>query len=206
MKKILTPLFLVLVVLTACGKGKKAEPPKKAGPFGIVRSSWTAETTPQDRVNRALEVRNVDIALTGSEKATIETNKGTIVAELYSKDAPLTVRNFIRLAECGFYDNLIWHRYVSDFVIQGGDPLGRGTGNSGYNIQFEKNPRKHEEGVLAMARGSDYNSASCQFYISLKALPNLDGEYVVFGKVHEGMDVVKQLRAQDTIRSIHISK
>jgi len=84
--------------------------------------------------------------------------------------------------------------------------MGNGRGNAGYNIQFESNSRKHELGALGMARGSDLNSASCQFYICLAPQPGLDGSYVVFGKVLEGMDAVKQLRAGDTIKRVSISR
>ncbi|MEA3310990.1 MAG: peptidylprolyl isomerase, partial [candidate division WOR-3 bacterium] len=162
--------------------------------------------TPQDRVKVALAVKDKDIELQGNEKATIETNKGAIVIKLYSNDAPNTVRNFIRLAESGFYDGLIWHRYEPGFVLQGGDPLGSGSGNPGYNIPFEANERKHELGAVGMARGQDLNSAGCQFYICLSPQPGLDGGYVVFAKTVEGMDVVNELRRGDSIVKITISR
>ncbi|MBN2381234.1 peptidylprolyl isomerase [candidate division WOR-3 bacterium] len=155
---------------------------------------------------RAILVRTRKIELSGTEKATIQTNKGAFVIELFSEDAPNTVVNFIRLAESGFYDGLIWHRYVPDFVIQGGDPTGTGSGNPGYSIDFEANDRTHEEGAVGMARSMDINSASCQFYVCLEPCHGLDGSYCVFGKTIEGMEVVQQLRAGDSIIKISVHK
>lgn len=116
------------------------------------------------------------------------------------------MKNFIRLAEAGSYDRLIRHRYVEGFVIQGGDPLGKGFGNAGYTIDYEESGRSHEKGAVGMARGQDKNSASCQFYISLEPATFLDGSYAVFGKVIEGMDAVQELRAQDSIIKITITR
>jgi len=160
--------------------------------------------SPEDRIKLALSVRDKKIELTGEEKAVVYTNKGKFVITLYSKDAPYTVKNFIRLSEVGFYNGTIFHRYVENFVIQGGDPYGTGYGDAGYNIFFEKNPKTHEKGAVGMARGSDLNSASCQFYICLSPQHQLDGKYVVFGKVTEGMEVVEKLRKNDTIIKIEI--
>ncbi|MBD3286484.1 peptidylprolyl isomerase [candidate division WOR-3 bacterium] len=149
-------------------------------------------------------MRSFEVKLEGTEKAIVETNKGNFWIELYSKDAPNTVSNFIRLGESGFYDGLTWHRYVEGFVIQGGDPTGTGMGDPGYTIDFEENERVHETGAVGMARKPDINSASCQFYIALNPLPQLDGKYCVFGIVTEGMDAVRQLRAADTILRIEV--
>jgi cyclophilin family peptidyl-prolyl cis-trans isomerase len=138
--------------------------------------------------------------------ADVETDKGNIRIVLDEANAPTTAGNFITLAESGFYDGLKFHRYVKGFVIQGGDPKGDGTGGSGKTIPLEKTSiYKHDEaGILAMARSSDPNSASCQFYITLAPAPHLDGGYAAFGKVSEGLDVVLNLRAGDTIRKISI--
>lgn len=129
----------------------------------------------------------------GKMKAIIETNMGTITIEFYEKDAPKTVKNFVDLAEKGFYDGLTFHRVIKGFVIQGGDPRGDGTGNPGYNIAAEFNKNPHVAGTVAMARGQDINSAGCQFYICLGRVPNLDGKYTVFGHVVDGMDVVYKI-------------
>lgn len=140
---------------------------------------------------------------TRSTTVTIETNKGTIKAELYDEKAPVTVKNFIGLARSGFYDGLSWHRYVRGFVIQGGDPNGDGTGGSKNTIPLEIHPDlKHIKGALGMARSQDPDSASSQFYITLESTPNLDGGYAVFGHVTEGMDIVLQLREGDSIEKV----
>ncbi len=220
MKKTIGVLLMGILAaaMIYCSKTEKKEEPKQEplppptvtkaepGPFGITRHLWDSTDTPQDRIEVALAVKDEDIELQGNEKATIETNKGTIVVKLYSKDAPKTVRNFIRLAESGFYDGLIWHRYEPGFVLQGGDPLNSGSGNPGYNIAFEHNNRKHELGAVGMARGQDLNSAGCQFYFCLAPQPGLDGNYVVFAKTVEGMDVVNELRRGDSIVKVTISR
>ncbi|MGH9768752.1 MAG: peptidylprolyl isomerase [Blastocatellia bacterium] len=138
--------------------------------------------------------------------AVIETNKGTIKFALHEDLAPITTANFIELAQRNFYDGLKFHRVVPDFVIQGGCPYGTGTGGSGKNIPLEVTPNlKHgEAGAVAMARSNDRNSASSQFYITLSPTPSLDGEYAVFGRVTEGMDVVRQIRVGDVMNSVTI--
>lgn len=124
---------------------------------------------------------------------------GTIEAELYPHLAPNTVNNFIELANSKFYDGLIFHRVVKDFVIQGGDPEGTGTGGPGYSIagEFEdngfKNDIKHEKGILSMARSQQPDSAGSQFFIVTKDAPNLDKQYAAFGKVIKGMNVVDKI-------------
>jgi cyclophilin family peptidyl-prolyl cis-trans isomerase len=139
--------------------------------------------------------------------ATIETNKGTITFELYEDLAPITTANFINLAERKFYDGLTFHRVEPGFVIQGGCPLGNGTGSSDKRIPLEVTPNlKHgAAGAVAMARSSDPNSASCQFYITLAPTPFLDMNYAVFGRVTEGMDVVEQIRVGDQMTSVQIA-
>ena len=121
---------------------------------------------------------------------------GTIRAELYGDTAPVTVENFVSLARAGFYDGLTFHRIISGFMIQGGDPLGNGTGGSENRIKGEfaancvANSLKHTRGVLSMARSSAYDSASSQFFIMHQDAPHLDGQYAAFGKVTEGMEIV----------------
>ena len=123
-------------------------------------------------------------------------NGGVIKAELYPEIAPNTVNNFISLINKGFYDGVIFHRVIPGFMIQGGDPLGRGTGGPGYCIKGEftgngfKNDLHHSAGVLSMARTMAPNSAGSQFFIMHEDAPHLDGQYASFGKVIEGMDVV----------------
>lgn len=126
---------------------------------------------------------------------------GTIKAELYPEIAPNTVNNFISLANKGFYNGLTFHRVIKDFMIQGGDPNGNGTGGPGYSIKGEfgnngfTNNLKHTEGVLSMARAGDPNSAGSQFFIMTKEADHLDNEYAAFGKVIEGMDVVHKIES-----------
>ena len=140
------------------------------------------------------------------EYATIETDYGIIKAEIYTAKAPITAKNFIGLANSGFYNGLKFHRVEPGFVVQGGDPNGDGTGGSGKNIPLEINPElKHVKGVLAMARSNDPNSASSQFYITLAPAPFLDGNYAVFGKVVQGMDVVEKIKVGDKMNKVYVS-
>ncbi len=126
-------------------------------------------------------------------------NGKKIKAELYPDIAPITCANFEKLVKEGFYDGLTFHRVISGFMIQGGCPLGTGTGGSGTNIKGEfaangvKNDLKHTRGVLSMARSMMPNSASSQFFIMHADAPHLDGNYAAFGKVVEGMDVVDEI-------------
>lgn len=138
--------------------------------------------------------------------ATIETNKGTIKFTLYEDQAPITTANFIKLAGEKFYDGLKFHRYEKGFVIQGGCPYGTGTGSSDKKIPLEVSPSlKHgEAGAVAMARSSDPNSASCQFYITLGRADFLDNNYAVFGRVTEGLDIVNEIRAGDVMSTVSV--
>ena len=126
-----------------------------------------------------------------------EMDDGSIIrAELYPEVAPVTVENFLKLVNKGFYNGLTFHRIIPGFMIQGGDPEGTGMGGPGYTIKGEfasngvKNDLKHTRGVLSMARAMDPNSAGSQFFIMHEDAPHLDGEYAAFGKVIEGIDTV----------------
>ena len=127
--------------------------------------------------------------------AVVETSMGTFKFELFLDKAPITAKNFIDLADKGFYNGLTFHRIVPGFVIQGGDPQGDGSGGPGYTIKGEFIPElKHDAaGVVAMARTPDPDSAGSQFYITLAPQPRLDGSYAVFGRVIEGLDVVMRI-------------
>lgn len=139
---------------------------------------------------------------TQNPQVTIEMeNGGKIILELYPDKAPNTVYNFLSLAGSGFYDGLIFHRVISNFMIQGGDPEGTGMGGPGYTIKGEmanngneKNDVSHVRGVLSMARSRSYDSAGSQFFIVVEDSPHLDDEYTAFGKVIEGMDVVDKIK------------
>ena len=129
---------------------------------------------------------------------------GVMKVELYPEIAPITVKNFIDLASKGFYNGLIFHRVISGFMIQGGDPEGTGAGGPGYCIKGEfrangvPNDLSHERGVLSMARAGDPNSAGSQFFIMHEDYPSLDGQYAAFGKVIEGIEVVDKIASVKT--------
>lgn len=138
------------------------------------------------------------------QKATIELETGKIVIELYDKDAPNTVANFVKLARQGYYNGLRFHRVVPGFVVQGGDPKGDGSGGPGYTIKDEFNSRKHLIGTVAMARTAAPNSAGSQFYITLAPQPPLDGKYTVFGQVVEGMELVMKIKRGDIMKKVTV--
>ena len=131
-------------------------------------------------------------------------NGKNIKIELYPDVAPITVANFEKLVKEGFYDGLIFHRVISGFMIQGGDPMGTGMGGAKEKIKGEflangvRNNLKHTRGVISMARSAMPNSASSQFFIMHKAAPHLDGAYAAFGKIIEGMDIVNKIAETDT--------
>ncbi len=131
--------------------------------------------------------------------AVIETNMGTMEIELYTEKAPITTKNFIDLANKNFYDTLIFHRVIKDFMIQGGDPLGTGTGGPGYTIkdEFHKDLKHDSAGILSMANAGP-NTGGSQFFITLIATPWLDNRHSVFGKVTKGMDVLKKIGSVKT--------
>ena len=138
--------------------------------------------------------------------ATIETNRGTIKIELFDDKAPKTVENFEKLAGKGYYDGLTFHRVIGDFMIQGGCPLGTGTGGPGYKFADEFHPDlKHDKpGILSMAN-SGPNTNGSQFFITHVPTPHLDGKHSVFGQVIEGQDVVNAIRKGDVMESVVIS-
>jgi peptidyl-prolyl cis-trans isomerase B (cyclophilin B) len=131
--------------------------------------------------------------------ATLQTNQGTIELELFDDDAPKTVENFKKLAGDGFYDGVIFHRVIPDFMIQGGDPTGTGTGGPGYQFEDEFNDHKIERGALAMANAGPNTNGSQFFIVTADACPWLDGKHTVFGKVTSGMDVADAISNVDTV-------
>lgn len=202
------PLFIVMLmmlvlVISACGAKKTAEgtttPSTPAAPTENTTPPATAETN-KDTKTETLEekIANKD---SKNPVVTIEMNNGKIIkAELYPKVAPNTVNNFISLINKGFYNGTIFHRVIPDFMIQGGDPEGTGTGGPGYNIKGEfsqnnfQNDLLHTRGVLSMARSQMPDSAGSQFFIMVAdSYPSLDGLYASFGKVTEGLDVVDEI-------------
>ena len=173
-----------------------------------------------------------DVTVAGTEVAVMTTSKGVVKLEFFADDAPNTVASFIELAESGLYDEVKFHRVISGFVAQAGDPQTKdlstervvevvglqdqgvyqpgdprlGTGGPGWMMKAEFNERPHETGTLAMARSAAVDSAGSQFYICLAPQPRLDGQYTVFGRVIDGMDVVATLAVGDVIESVVIER
>ena len=130
--------------------------------------------------------------------ATLHTNHGPIAVELFDEDAPKTVANFVKLAGDGFYDGVIFHRIIPDFMIQGGDPTGTGSGGPGYQYEDEYNSQPVVRGALAMANAGPNTNGSQFFIVTADACPWLDGKHTVFGRVTDGMDVVTEIEAVET--------
>src|SRR5579875_2266203 len=139
--------------------------------------------------------------------ATLETSRGTIVVDLFAKEAPKTVNNFVFLAREGFYDGTTFHRVIPNFMIQGGDPEGSGRGGPGYRFEDETkgNPHKHKVGSLSMANAGP-NTNGSQFFITHVVTDWLDGKHTVFGQVRKGQDVVNAIKQGDTLKSVTISE
>lgn len=191
MKKTITKLMLCIfsiTLLVSCGKGEADSGTNSQG------EAEKFITVPDEPKN--LPIATIDIE-----------GFGVIKAELYPHKAPNTVNNFIDLANSNFYDGVIFHRIISEFMAQGGDPQGTGAGGPGYSIAgefpnngFEVNDIKHKKGILSMARTDAMDTAGSQFFIMTADYPSLDGKYAAFGKVIEGMDVVDKLNAVKTAR------
>ncbi len=184
-------------------KTDKEQAPMKSEPL-------PPNTPPRDREGYYNTPPEMSIDDSKQYIATIHTDKGQIVMELDALYAPQHVNNFVFLTKEGFFDGLTFHRYEPGFVIQGGDPLGAGSGGPGYRIPAEIG-LLHEKGAVAMARQGDATnpekkSSGSQFYITLEATPFLDGGYSVFGKVVEGMDVVRQIRRGDVMTKVVVEE
>ena len=139
-------------------------------------------------------------------RVTIETNRGDMVLELYPEHAPKTVNNFVFLTQEGFYDGIVFHRVINDFMIQGGDPTGTGRGGPGYKFEDEAaaNPLKHETAVISMAN-SGPNTNGSQFFITHSPQPHLNGKHTVFGKVVEGKQIVNAIQQGDKMVKVIVS-
>lgn len=210
---------LVLALATGCAPNSSAgDEPDQMHANAPLDS---AETTEEEGIGfEEAGMHESPVQVSGTETAVVETSKGTVVLEFFGDDAPNHVASFIELAEEGYYDGLKFHRVIPGFVAQGGDPITRdltpdqvrqgapgvGTGGPGWNLKAEFNSRKHETGTLAMARSQSPDSAGSQFYICLAPQPSLDGQYTVFGRVAEGMDVVMSIGVGDTIDSVTIRR
>ena len=146
---------------------------------------------------------------TKNYEATMQTNKGNIELKLFAADAPKTVNNFVFLARDGFYDGVVFHRVISNFMVQGGDPTGTGSGGPGYRFadEVKANPNKHETGSLSMANAGP-NTNGSQFFITHAPQPHLDGRHTVFGQVtgKKSQNVVDAIRQGDNIKTVTISE
>lgn len=140
-------------------------------------------------------------------RVTIETNRGEMELELYPEHAPKTVNNFVFLAQEGFYDGIVFHRVISDFMTQGGDPTGTGRGGPGYKFEDEvaENPLRHETAVISMAN-SGPNTNGSQFFITHSPQPHLNGMHTVFGKVVEGQEIVDAIQQGDRMVKVMVSE
>jgi peptidyl-prolyl cis-trans isomerase B (cyclophilin B) len=194
MKKAFILCVLLAFFLVGCGGEKEAQMEQaEEQAEEVMEPEEMAETEEATK-----PISKESIVREKNPVVVIETSFGNIELELFWDKTPKTAENMLRLVLSGFYDGLAFHRIVPNFVIQGGDPLGNGMGGPGYTIDFEQADTKHLRGSLGMARSQDLNSAGSQFYICLQALPNLDGKYVVFGKVVKGMDVVDKIAQVET--------
>ncbi|MCD6588872.1 MAG: peptidylprolyl isomerase [Candidatus Fermentibacteraceae bacterium] len=140
-------------------------------------------------------------------KVSIETDRGTISIDLFPEFAPVTVNNFVTLAKDGFYDGVTFHRVISNFMVQGGDPTGTGMGGPGYNFkdEFSGNPLTHETGSLSMANAGPGTNGS-QFFITHSPQPHLNGKHTVFGKVTSGQDVVDRIVQGDVMLKVTVEE
>jgi len=176
-------LVLTTLLLTSCGSPTPAPQPKP-------------ESAPPPKPKTYSAPPSMIIDTSKHYTATIETEKGDLVLELFASDVPVTVNNFVFLSREGFYDGSTFHRVIPGFMVQGGDPTGTGMGNAGYKFDDEFTTHTHEAGTLSMAN-SGRNTNSAQFFITYAPQHGLDGKHTVFGKLIEGMDVLKKLTPRD---------
>jgi len=182
-------LFAAVVLVPGCIERAEAQPPASPAAKG-------APTKEAPKGGKKVK-----------QTAVITMEKGGVIAiEFFSEDAPKTVENFVTLAKKGYYDGVTFHRVEPNFVVQGGDPKGDGTGGPGYTIKDEFNKQKHVRGVVAMARTQAPNSAGSQFYFTLAPAHFLDGQYTVFGRVTSGMEVVDKIKVGDKMKSVKITE
>lgn len=199
-KLLLTGLILTLAFLAfGCSDdGNQAAPPptqdEQAKPQEVSDSDIDQNTEDEEMS----EAPAMQIDTNKEYYAAIETNLGNIRIKFFPKDAPKTVNNFVVLAKKGFYDGVIFHRVIKDFMIQGGDPEGTGMGGPGYQFEDEPNPNKNTRGKISMANAGPNTNGSQFFIITTPATPWLDGKHTVFGEVVEGLDTVDKIEATET--------
>ncbi len=180
MKAILLTI-LAAAVLAGCKKEEQQTEQKMEATAEV----QTPSSTPASDSAMPADATNPQVIM--------ETDSGAIVLELFPKEAPVTVENFLKLVNQKYYDGLIFHRVIPGFMIQGGDPKGDGSGGPGWTIKGEFGARKHVLGTLSMARTADPNSAGSQFFICVAAAPHLDGQYAAFGQAISGADVAVKI-------------
>lgn len=172
----------------------------------ILGSCTKKENVPElpDIPQSAIRAENLQVDTHGMShaKAVLKTTHGDIVFKFYPEQATNTVTRIMQLIQSGFYNGLTFHRVIPNFVIQGGDPAGNGTGGSGVKLKAEFNSIQHIKGTVAMARAADVNSADSQFYMALSTLPHLDQKYTVFGQVVEGESLLSKVAKGDKILSM----
>jgi peptidylprolyl isomerase len=189
-------LLLALVALLAgCSTQVTPTPTPTPKPTPVPTPIQTPPPTPTIKHYTAPPPKTIDTSK--NYTAIIETEKGNITLELFAKDVPVTVNNFVFLARDGFYDNCTFHRVLPGFVAQGGDPTGTGTGTPGYFIPNEITQHTHVAGAISMARTSIPDTNGCQFFICYTDQHGLDGSYSVFGQLISGMDVLQSLTPRD---------
>jgi cyclophilin family peptidyl-prolyl cis-trans isomerase len=199
----LLALPLAAFVLSGCGTASSA---------GTLAATAPASEPATALVSTSGQLHTSTVKVKGDETWVITTDKGVIEIAFYADKAPNTVASMIELTDRGYFDGIKFHRVEPGFVVQGGDPLSKtddpnvGTGGPGWTLKAEFNDIKHVEGTVAMARTGDPDSAGSQFYIALAPLPQLDGQYTVFGRVTKGMDVVKKIQVGDVMRSVTVRR
>ena len=196
-------MYAIPLILTGCGGGEDF-PFDPMGPTNRPLSN----VPPSQRFDVYANAPAITIDVTKTYTAIIHTRRGDIVVELDALNAPLHTNNFVFISEQGFYDGLKFHRFEAGFVIQGGDPIGNGTGGPGYNLPAEIG-LLHGQGVIAAARRSDSVnpqrlSSGSQYYITLAPQPGLDGSFSVFGSVTAGFDVVQKIKKDDVMVWVEI--
>ncbi len=209
MKNILI-IFSVMLLLTGCTAVEEQSisvvPEKSAtNTYEELSNNLQENTMPETNSDQILEPKNQPNLLGDYSKAIFKTNLGDITVEFYNDDSPVTVNNFLYLASKGFYNGTLFHRVIKDFMIQGGDPLSKtadtsrhGTGGPEYRFQDEFNSHPLVEGSLAMANAGPGTNGSQFFIVTAQSTPWLDGKHTNFGKVIDGMDIVKQIEAVQT--------
>lgn len=192
MKKHFLPVLVIAALLSvACSSAKQKTPSAQTN------SSQGSSVQKQIPAKADISLKNLKLEKQDNPVINILTPRGDIVVELFPDSAPKHVKSMLDLIKKQFYNGLTFHRVIPGFVIQGGCPLGNGTGDAGYKLPAEFNKRPHLKGTLAMARAQDPNSAGSQFYICLDDTPHLDGQYTVFGQVVSGHDVPEKVKQGD---------